>query len=461
MNIKQTYLILIFAAIGLCSSLSAQNLRGVFRQLAGSTISLRGFEGFETYRIDSTQVAPDGSFALRYEPSDYGMGVLEVRRQIFMVILSGEDILLQGEVLSPPEGVLILQGKQNQQWAQYASEQPRREQTLSAWSFLQQRYGTDSLFVQQQAARQTIEQELVRIRAEDRAFLTSLPAASYISWYLPVRKFMEAVQSLVQRPEEIPAAIERFRTLDYGDSRLWKSGMLREAVEAHFWLINQLGIPRSEIYTEMHRSIDLLLQGLQEDERRLNAITDHLFALLEQSSLFEASEYLALKVLNEASCTLDSDLSAQLESYRKMKVGNIAPDILWAAHRYLPTEVKAQKLSELKANYTLVVFAANWCPHCQKEIPRLAARYPDLKARGLEVVLVSLDETPEEFAAFAGSLPFISSCDLQKWNSPVVKAYHVFGTPTFLLLDSDRKILLRPRSTTELETWMKQGGTED
>jgi len=43
-----------------------------------------------------------------------------------------------------------------------------------------------------------------------------------------------------------------------------------------------------------------MVENLVKDEKKLNEITDYLFKLLEQRSLFGASEYLALKVLNVA-----------------------------------------------------------------------------------------------------------------------------------------------------------------
>jgi hypothetical protein len=78
---------------------------------------------------------------------------------------------------------------------------------------------------------------------------------------------------------------------------------------------------------------------------------------LEQRSLFGASEYLALKVLNEVSCTINNDLAAQLESYRAMKTGNTAPDFEFNGDVFAPAYKSGnipEKLSDLKSNYTVV-----------------------------------------------------------------------------------------------------------
>jgi hypothetical protein len=80
--------------------------------------------------------------------------------------------------------------------------------------------------------------------------------------------------------------------------------------------------------------------------------------------------------------------------------------------------------------------------------------YEKWKKHNIEVVFVSLDEDEKKFKSFAGVFPFVSICDYQKWESPVVKNYHVFATPTLFLLDDKRQILLRPHSVSQLDSWV-------
>jgi len=84
----------------------------------------------------------------------------------------------------------------------------------------------------------------------------------------------------------------------------------------------------------------------------------------------------------------------------------------------------------------------SWRPACHEELSAIAGLYEKWNKHDAEVVFVSLDEDNEAFRNYAGGFPFISICDYQKWESPVVKAYHVFATPTMYLLDSKREVLL-------------------
>ena len=209
------------------------------------------------------------------------------------------------------------------------------------------------------------------------------------------------------------------------------------------------------VYVEMRTSIDAMLENLVANEEKLNEVTDYLFDLLERHSLFKASEYLAIKVLNEVSCTINSDLVNQLETYRAMKKGNIARDIVFPDTLVYPSgDFQPKKLSDFKSNYTLVVFGASWCPKCTEELSKIATSYPQWKAQGVEVLFVSLDEDLKAFYQFATQFPFISITDLKKWNSPISKDYYVFSTPTMYLLDKNRKIILRPNSLKQMNAWV-------
>jgi thiol-disulfide isomerase/thioredoxin len=162
-------------------------------------------------------------------------------------------------------------------------------------------------------------------------------------------------------------------------------------------------------------------------------------------------------VLNELNCTLNNDLTAQLESYRAMKKGNTAPDILFSAdllapgyaHTHLP-----KKLSDVRSKYTVVVFGASWCQACHTELSQMVALYPKWKQQDVEVVFVSLDQNQHDFRGFSAGFPFISISDYQQWESAAVKSYHVFATPTFFLLDANRKIVLRPSSAKQIDAWV-------
>ena len=451
-------IIIILICVFFSYELNAQSITGRFTQLAMQEIKLEGFNGLKTYVISNAAADEKGNFKLSYAKEDYGVAYLiSSDKKPLFVLLSGEDVEIIGEALSAAETIHIKKGKENLLFEQYANEHPRREQALSAWIYLEKIYTMDSLFSVQKTAVKNIQLEKQRIKEEDAAFLANLPKGSYVSWFLPTRKLVSDVATIAQyRPEEIPATIAAFRKMDYTNSRLYKSGLFKEAIESHFWLLENSGRSLDSVFIEMKFSIDAMMEYLIKDEKKLNEVTNYLFDLLERQSLFQASEYLALKVLNETSCTIESDLAKQLESYRAMKKGNIASDIKFGNMTYLNGVKQAMfnNLTNLTTPYTLVVFGASWCPKCLEELPKLIQNYVKWRNLGVEVVYISLDTAQQVFEQSVKSYPFFAYCDYKKWESQVAKDYYVFGTPTFYLLDAKRKILLRPNSISQVDAWV-------
>ena len=126
----------------------------------------------------------------------------------------------------------------------------------------------------------------------------------------------------------------------------------------------------------------------------------------------------------------------RMASYESMKEGKVAPNIEF--------EDKTS-LYDIKSEKTLIVFWASWCPHCTEEMPKVnewVKEHPDTK-----VIAISLDDSKSEYDLAIKQLPNLSHhTDLKKWDGKAATDYFVYGTPTFILLDKDKKILKKASS---------------
>lgn len=75
-------------------------------------------------------------------------------------------------------------------------------------------------------------------------------------------------------------------------------------------------------------------------------------------------------------------------------------------------------------------------------------------------MFISLDTDQRAFRDFTIQMPFISSYDYKKWDTPAGKAYFVYSSPTMYLLDEDQKIMLRPMSMLQLDAYLQSGKRE-
>ncbi len=108
---------------------------------------------------------------------------------------------------------------------------------------------------------------------------------------------------------------------------------------------------------------------------------------------------------------------------------------------------KPIKLSDYRGKYVLIDYWATWCAPCVGDIPGIEAAYAKYRAKGLEVVSVSLDDTREAAADFvaARKLPW-RQVHNATGGVDWLEAFHVQSIPCRVLVGPDGKVVrLEPR----------------
>ena len=134
-------------------------------------------------------------------------------------------------------------------------------------------------------------------------------------------------------------------------------------------------------------------------------------------------------------------LIAHLDVLKKVAVGEKFTDFEMAD---VKGEVK--KLSDFvgQGKYVLIDFWASWCPPCRKEMPNLVALHKKYKAKGFEIVGVSLDSDK----ALEITWPQLS--DLKGWKNEGAALYGVNSIPHVLLVDKEGTIIAKQLHGEEL-----------
>jgi len=460
---KYRYLIILTFFVLLVFKTTAQNaITGNFSSIKGQTIRLMGYRGVDVFAIDSSVVNAQGNFELHYSDANLGMGYLLTSENApYMVVLEKGKVQLTGQTPADASTIVINNGEQNKIFVKYALAHGKREQALSAWGYLKNLYELDTLFKNEYATKFSINKEIEHLNKVDNDFLQILPPNSFMYWYLPIRKLINDVQAVANsRPQETPTTIKAFRSINYAHPQLFSSGLFSDLLESQFWLIENSGLERTTLIKEINTSVDFILASVNKNEKLYNEFTNYLFQYFEKHSLFASSEYIALKALNQHELKLSMALVNRLETYRKIKVGSIAPKIEFKGDVYVNRELvnNIKSLSDIKSKYKIVIFGGSWCSSCRSEVIQVIPHYETWKKQGIEVVIVSLDTDKKAFEEFATEFPFIFACDYKKWETQAAKDYFVSSSPTIFLLDSDNKIILRPPTIPVLDTWLKSIG---
>lgn len=108
------------------------------------------------------------------------------------------------------------------------------------------------------------------------------------------------------------------------------------------------------------------------------------------------------------------------------------------------TNGKSVSLDDYRGRVVLIDFWATWCSPCVAEVPVLKAVYEKYKARGFEVLSISLDDedTQPGVAAFVkrNKMDWRHICDGQGWKTPIAQRYGVRAIPFTVLVGRDGRI---------------------
>ncbi len=114
--------------------------------------------------------------------------------------------------------------------------------------------------------------------------------------------------------------------------------------------------------------------------------------------------------------------------------GFLAPDFS------LPTASGQQlSLEDYRGKGVIVIFWVTWCHICQREIPMLQDVYEKYRGKGLEILAVDYEESPQTVLSFVDKhgLTFPVLLDQE---GRIGKLYRVKGFPTTIFVRPDGRI---------------------
>jgi thiol-disulfide isomerase/thioredoxin len=128
-------------------------------------------------------------------------------------------------------------------------------------------------------------------------------------------------------------------------------------------------------------------------------------------------------------------------------------DVKIAEGTVSPASSSQMMLSNINAEYTLVLFWASWCPHCPSLLSEIKEIYEKFRGKGLEVLAISIDKerTAWQEAISKRQYRWINYSELTGWEGKAAKEYGVWSTPRMYLLDRNKRIIAKPASVKELK----------
>jgi len=113
------------------------------------------------------------------------------------------------------------------------------------------------------------------------------------------------------------------------------------------------------------------------------------------------------------------------------------------------------KMADYKGKVVIVNFWATWCGPCKVEIPDFVKLYAEYKDKGLVIVGISIDDSPEQLKAFMGE--YRMNYPVLQMTPEVETAWGPFyGYPTSLVVARDGSICTKHLGPATKEQFEKE-----
>ena len=233
-----------------------------------------------------------------------------------------------------------------------------------------------------------------------------------------------------------------FAHIDFSNDLLRSSSFITDHVTGFIFGLS--GKTSDDTYIE---HVDILVKALNPFEANIKSqILELVWLQFKQRENHDLANYISDKyLLSIAKSTGNKVLEQQLVSYKNTSLGAVAPDF------EIQTNPEPLRLSELKGEkYYVLIFWSSGCSHCLKELPKVKTLISAVS--GSKVIAFGLENDNRDWSEEIKKYPdFIHGIGIGKWEHPLVQTYAIAATPTYFVLDSNKKIIAKPYDFEELE----------
>jgi len=437
---------------------SNYSVSGKIYGCGGEKIVFSRIYGKEIINIDSVTLTNSCSFQFFFPDSLYvGVYKISINYKSLDIIFNKENIVIE----SVPEhtgAYKIIQSEENKLYWSFLSQTLLINDSIKQISLL-----GDKLYEEDPKANsdklkklyyQITELGLKKQKLSDSLILINpkLFAAKIIKASLmPIFKAYMKKKDAADYPNEIEFLREHFfDNIDFTDSSFLHTKIIYDKIGEYLWYVNNP--PSVDSYK---KAIDFILVRAADNNNIYDYVINSLLRSFYHSDWEDVYSYVVEKYISQNTCSNDEkskDLLEKSNTIKALKKGNKAPEIVSK-----DVNGKETILDSIRSPYTLIIFWASWCEFCEKSLPELKSIYALYNPKGLEIFAYSLDSIKQNWVDATNRLniSWINTSDLKGYEGTPIKSYNIWSTPTFFLLDKDKKIIAKPANINILKEVLK------
>ncbi len=238
-----------------------------------------------------------------------------------------------------------------------------------------------------------------------------------------------------------------FDFVDFNNNELEKSAFFMDRIIDYIMYINAANDEKTQLLL-YKKAIDKAISKIEKIRLKKDIIESILFMFAQKENK-KIVDYIFKNHYTKLPVELqDTEFKIMIEDFFKTAIGQPAPDIKW--------DVYGKKISLYKLpknTYNVIVFWSSTCSHCLKEIPEFNEYLINKKEITALAIGLESDESKANWKEYTFDLTNIKHhiLGLNKWKNQYSQDYGVTGTPSYFVLDTNKKIIAKPYDLKELK----------
>jgi len=427
------------------------SVKGTIKGLNNSKIVIRNFYGNEDRIVDSVFTNAKGQFTYLI-PEKLETGMYRFRfaaNQYIDLILTNENVNFSSSLTSFIDDLVFESSEQNKVYYEYLNLRYLTDFKLELISPLLSNYPQDDPFfdeVQKAFNRNAGEIKSFvdgLVKTHSHSFVTRIIKSDFTPVPAHINEFSSKIEYMRQH---------FFDNVDFSDTTLLNTPIFSSKLLQYLSFYQNNRLSKDQLEVEYIKAVNRIMAATSVNPVVYEYAMNYLIGGFENYGFNKVITYIADNINLDDNCVnteRKAELEKKVESLRKFAVGQKSPN-------FEATDLSGKNvnLQTISSEYVLLVFWATWCPHCTSLIPEIQKLYSPQNRSKLEVISVSLDDSPQALAEYMGRHPadWITVSDYKKWRGNLVQMFDIYATPTMFLLYKDGTIMAKPVTISDLKT---------
>ncbi|MCL7752422.1 TlpA disulfide reductase family protein [Polaribacter sp. Z022] len=240
-----------------------------------------------------------------------------------------------------------------------------------------------------------------------------------------------------------------FDRMDFNNKALLNSSFLVDRITDYVFYINYSEDPNTQqkLYKE---SIIKVMSKIKNNPFKKDVI-EFLISQFETTMNLDLIDYLFDNHYNKLPESIQNKkFKDEKQKLFAAEIGRIAPNFSWKENG------KTFELSKLNdAENYLLIFWSTGCSHCIREIPQIHKLLKENKK--VKVIAFSLEQNDFAWKNYKKTLPnWHHVLGLNKWENKTARTYNIVSTPSYFVLNKDKKIIAKPDQLKDVKAFLEK-----